>query len=1017
MNRFARIVVVLVLIVGLVTAAGLAALLYLTETDLVRTSVQDQLTKLTGQNVSLGSLKVSFAFPRLIHLKMEGISIRTPEGDELFAADRVVFSPALGPLLKRQLDIESILVDRFRTAVVRQPDGAIRSPFVPVALPRHPGEKPAAGPPAPGETVTPTAARPDSLNWSLKRFQLTDGSVNWVDRCVTPGKEAVISITTLKAELTQLDPSAPIAVKVSGTVGAAGSKESELQVEGTLVASPDRTALEQVALSIAADPLDPQPFRAYVPDRASEGGLLDPVALHARCAWQKGSAPLVDFSLSAKQKAELAAQVSAEGKIALAPESPALGSVTFSATSDALPLKLIRGLLPPSFPLEPTRGVIKGSVQGKWTRAEDWGFHSKFAVEGGELRGPYRAVGGPIRAAVEADLSPMELFISSAEINGTSKMASAKGRIRKPFDASRDFDLTANVVITPALLQAFGVKLPDDLLIEPAMPVRGRVSGTQAKVQFDLTGDLTGATVAFKPFVDKARGQKGSASAKGTWQASANGGKRPRLDAAIFMTASGVAVRPAPNAQGLTGLLLSANSKLAGNGGKVDLKDAALKLKRSVQGPDILGVTGSVVGIGSPDAAVKGTVSAAVDAPLLQALGVPSTGDVTMKGTVPLTAKVDGALNGLTWTIDAPLTSVDIQVKNNFRKPAGLQASAKATLRSSGREIKLASGQITVPGCSVSAQGTLADKQGNFGEVSLETKRANLSNVLSLFPEFKAAPVSGPVDATVRLTKVDSGVRPAGSVRLAAIDYRPEKAHWSLEHITGTINFKGDSVDIPEITGRLAGVIQGPFSVKGSLKEAGSPATMNGAVSVDVGKGRIKADSLLGFISQARVLAETLSNPQTAGSTGDLRDFNYLKGDIKIASGSAKSDNLRLKGADISLGSIASLKLESSDVDMLVGVRTAIPAMEALGKIGPLRQLIDKNRDFLKSTGIDRELQRIGIKLPGGKEEASSDAPATKPTTTVIVRLRGPIATPQVTPVLETSLGKDTAVQLKSLLE
>ncbi|MCA1962303.1 MAG: DUF748 domain-containing protein [Desulfomonile sp.] len=1017
MNRFVRVALVILLIVALVTAAGLAALLYLTETDLVRTSVQDQLTKLSGQNVSLGSLKVSYAFPRLVHLKMEGISVRTPEGEELFAADRVVFSPALGPLLRRRLDIESILVDRFRIAVIRQPDGAIRSPLVPVALPRHPGEKPATGPAPSSETVPPTSAPPTVLNWSLRRFQLTDGSVNWVDRCVIPGKDTMISITALKAELTQQNPSAPIGVKASGKMGTARVKESEIRIEGSLTGSPDRTAIEQVSLSIAADPLDPQLLRAYVPDQAAEGGFLDPIALQAQCAWQKSNAPVVEISLSARQKAEPFAQVSAEGKIALAVQWPGPTHITFSAASEGLPMKLFRGLLPPRFPLEPTQGVVKGSVQGKCGGGDDWIVHCKLEFDDGELRGPYRVMGKPIRAAFEADLSPAELSIGTIEITVPPQIATAKGRVSKPFDESREFDLTTDAIITPALAQALGVKLPEGFLIEPAIPVRGRVWGTQEKIQFDLAGNLTDVAMAFKPFVEKLRGQRGSVSAKGTWLLHVSGTKQPRFDAAVSVNAAGIAVRPMPTAPGLSGLLLSAGSKLTGSDGKVDLKDATLKLKRSAQGPDFLNVTGSMAGLGSSDATVKGAGTVALDAPLLQALGVPPTGDVTLKGGVPLTGKVDGTLTALSWTVDVPLTNLDIQVRNTFRKPAGLQASATAALRISGREIKLVSGQIKTGGCSFSAQGVLADRDGNFGEVFLETKRANIERLLPLFPEFRAVPLSGPIDAAMRLTRTDNGISPTGSVHLAAINHRPDKAHWSLEDITGTIYVKGDSVDIPEISGRLAGVIQGPFSVKGALKEVGSPATMNGALSVDVGKGRIKADSLLGFISQARVLAETLVSPQTAASTGDLRDFNYLKGDITIASGYAKSYNLRLKGADISLGSIGSLKLDSSLVDMIVGVRTAIPAMEALGKIGPLRQLIDRNRDFLKATGIDRELQRMGIKLPSGKEESSSDAPAAKPATTVIVRLRGPIATPQVTPVLETSLGKDTAAQLKSLLE
>lgn len=1017
MKRFARIITVLLVVIGLVAAACVLAIFLLPETDLVRTNVQDQLTQLSGQKVSIGSIKVSLAFPKLAHLNLEGISVQTPEGAELFAADRIVLSPSLGGLLTRRLDIESVVVERFRTSIVRAEDGTIRNPFLPVALPRHPGESKPEAAPASGQSrlkvpPAPATTPPPPVNWSLRRFQLADGRVDWVDRSVTPGKEVLISIAGLSADLTQPDSAGPVSVKVRGKLAASDQRGSEVLIEGSVTASPDRTSLERVVLSLSSDPLDLQTFRGYVPERVSEGGILDPVAVTARCAWQRGEASAVDLSLSAKQKAEPAAQIALEGKLALPTDSNPQGAIAFAARSDGLPLKLFRSMLPQSVPLETAQGVVKGALQGNWVDPGHWNVNGKLALENAEPRAPYRTIGKPIRAVIEADLNPAELSINEAEITGYAKVAAAKGRIRKPLDENPEFDLTGDVLATPELARAFGLKIPEGLHIDGGVPVRGRVFGGVDKVSFDVTGDLTGTRVAFAAFVDKPRGQKGNVAAKGTVQAPVNRAGALKFDASVAVNAAGVAVGTA-GGSGLTGLVLSAQSKVVGRGVKIDLKDAAIKVKRSAQAPDLLAATGIATDVGSPDPTVKAAVTATLDNELLKALGLPSTGDVTIKGAVPISTQVNGALSALTWTVDAPLTAVELGVKDFFRKPAGVQSAVHASLRSVGREVKLASSRLNLAGASFSGHGVLSDRQGKFGEVSFETKGARIERLLALLPKHKGLPLSGPVDATARLAGTDHGIGQTASIRLAGLSFRPDGAQLALDQMTGTIDVNGDSVEIPQISGRIIGMIQAPVAVKGSLKQVGSLAMMNGTLSVDAGKGRIKAESVLGWISQARALARGIVAPQAVGTKGDFRDFNYLKGDVTIASGAAASDNIRLKGADISLGAMGSVRLDTEHLkDTLVAVRTDLSEVqalgEALGQIGPVRELIERHRGLLDA---------VGIKLPQKREAGERGVIPAQALQTVIMRLNGPISNPQKAIVLEASLNKETAARLKNLLE
>src|SRR5208283_1245693 len=105
MRHFRRILIVLLLLAALFVTAVVVGIRFLPETDLIRSRVQDQLSTLTGQGVTLESLKVSWSFPRLISLNVEGISIASQDGKKLASADKLILIPSLALLLKKEVAV------------------------------------------------------------------------------------------------------------------------------------------------------------------------------------------------------------------------------------------------------------------------------------------------------------------------------------------------------------------------------------------------------------------------------------------------------------------------------------------------------------------------------------------------------------------------------------------------------------------------------------------------------------------------------------------------------------------------------------------------------------------------------------------------------------------------------------------------------------------------------------------------------------------------------------------------
>ncbi len=1017
MNRSRRVLLIVLALVFLVVSAVLVAVFVLPETDLIRNRVQQQLTLATGQDVLLGSLKVSPSFPSLVQLTLEGLSVQTPRGEQLFSADRVVLVPGLLRLLRGEVHIESIKLDRFRSSLIRSPNGRIGLPFIPMpstAISAKPSPGVHRGATHKIEGRPPAATRrieqKEPLKWSVERVSLSRGSIDWVDRSEEPGREIVIPIRDIEGELAQAGRANRLAVRLSARLGGPEEDSSPVTLEGTVSLLGHLVRPQQVRLTVAAKKVNLKPFQGYLHRFAPWVEKIDLRGVRAELTWDKGSLPLVLFKGTAGGKRDKKEQMDFEGKVVAGRDFSGVKRIEWKAETDLLPMRFFDGRLPAEFPLDPEHGVIKGGLTGTWESGEQWRGKASFILEKAVPRGRYKALAKEVRVWVQALLKPGEVFIEKLEVSGPKRIATVGGRISEAYSGNPRLELSGQVSLTPQWIKAFGLKLPRSLSLKGLVPVRGNLRGKPGDLWFDVKGDLTKASVSWAQYLEKKSGAKGRVTAKGKFHKKLRkGGKGPILDAVVAIDSAGTAIRFSPGSRWLPRSTVHLGTRIIVTNKRTDLKETVLALSRGSAARQIFRATGEIIGLGASHPFLNGNGEADVDRETLTLVGLDARGTARVRGSSRLKVNVRGRTSKLAWSMDLPVKNLDVSVGRKFRKPGGTPGLFKASGIQSSQGLTVTKAELRLPGALVTGKGQLLDRKGDFRELTLEVKKTDLAKLLRYIPEAKEYRLSGPVTAKLTLTPSKDGIGAHGPIRLAGVAFKPEHAGWLVDKIDGVLRVDGDSLRLEDITGRARGLVKGTFTVNGNLHRFASTETMSGKVSVKAGKGRIKATRLINVLNQARLLAGTFLDPRSRKGKSDLLEFDRLSADFRVNSGTVRTENFRFKGPELSAGAIGTIRLNTQQMDALLGLHTTVISLSVIGSIPGVREALEKS-------GIGKELKRFGITLPGTKNDKAENTGSARTPVTVIVKLNGNVSSPRIEPVLEVSLDKRTAAHLKSLM-
>lgn len=1026
MRHYRKILAIIAVLLVTAVVAAIVAVRFLPETDLIRHSLRDRLSELSGHNVRLGALRVSMAFPNVLSLTLEGVSVSTRDGKSLLHAGRIEFSPSLTSLFSRQVSIESVVIRRLRVVVRRAQDGRVENPFVSESRSRPAeaaGKSREEGTPStasPGESMpekTPPVRDLDQrVKWSINTLKLVDARVDLIDREIVPGEPARTSLDNINCTFHRQKTGSSFALNLDAELIGGHKAKSPIRADGTITMADDFSQLLTANVNASLKSLDLKGIQDYVPPWARVVEQFDVASSHAEITWKSDEDTRIAFKIDVSGKSKEAPQLKFQGLAVMTRDFTALRDIHATGESDRLPLRLFSIYLPQEFPLDSREGTIKASVEGRWASGGEWALQGNVGLEEAVPAGRFKNIAKKVRIWSQSKLTPDLLHLDSLEISSTTTtLATLAGTIKSPLASDREYDLEGRVNFDPAWLGAFGAKLPKDLAIKGTIPIQGRGRGKGERLWVDLTGDVTSTEIKWSPFVEKSPGNKGSISIKGNFVTHrGQRGKREIPEAEVRVGLNAASVRVKPDGPRLSKCAIEFASKILFKSGGTDLKGAVFTLRRGA-GMSMI-ARADLVDVGSESARVNGNAVLNLNRTTLALTGLDLPRGAEVIGNTELRAGFQGSMKALDWSVDVPLTHLDIQVNDAFRKPGGVKGGLSASGKWALEELTMTAGKLTLPGLTVTGNGTLRDKTGSFRGLTLSARKVELKQVARLLPSLSDKGVSGETDLTVHLRPSNNGVSANGKARLLNVNYHPANAAWKMENVRGTLESDGSFLESPGLTGEIKGPVEGPLTVKGKLSRIQSPDSMNGRVSLNMGKGRVQTGRLQRALGKARSVLDAIARPGTASTVRDGLEFESATGSITIGSGIAKTENIQMKGSDLNLGAIGSCRLNNTNLDLLLGIKTYTIAPSVIGKIPGVKKLVKQHEGLLKALGIDKELKRLGVDEPDKDKEEANQGEIKRTAVTVLLKLTGQASSPDVVPVLESALSKDTAVRMKSLL-
>lgn len=1039
MSRMRKIVFLCLILVVIVITGISALVILLPDSDLVRVRAEKELSDITGQEVTIGSLKISPSLTGIIHMTAKEVSVKGVNNERLFSAEQVTFAPAIRPLLNKEISVDTITVSGFRVTLWRNKDGNLRLPEI---IKDGTKSNSAGSKPNGGITITPTpqtasakSTRPlnseppdatneassgDKVTLLIKKVNLVDGRLDWVDLRVWPGKQTLMSVEKVNGVIRQTSHK-KYDVDLDSVIMSSGQKCGDLKMFGDISFLEGLNELVSLDIESHISNLTLDPFKAYIPPKASLLKEFEKGKIKSRISWKQGASAKIMVDSELEEVGERPAKLDLDGTINVSTVYWIVEKVSFTAETDFLPLRHISASIPENALIDPLLGVVKAGIKGDYFSKYKWHATGSLRIDGAILKPPYRSLAQKARIWSQFTVSPAKLDIESLEISGARPIAQIKGSVASPFSSASSFDLTGKISADDNWLKKFAISAPTDLSVKGPLPITGRVRGTKRELWLDLTANLNTAKITWASQFIKNPKSKGRVSLKGKLIPSkyTKSGKN-YLNSVVRIGLANTDLRLSQKGKWLNSTEIQSTGKLALVRGALDFTDGVLKVRQAGEPGDLISISFDARDILSSDPQIKGALEALIDRRIPSCAGVELADSIKLGGSALLSGEFTRERTAWNWSAHADLKHLDVEIGSMLRKPVGVPGELTAKGRWGRDGLILDDSRLDLPGFPIRVRGVLLDKESRFSEVDIHTINADLKNVRAFMPPLAPIPLSGAIEAALSFHPDEQGhIKPSGIVRLLSVKYSPGPGAWRLIDTKGKVVIQGYSMNFPELTGMVQGNIEGPAKISGSLSDITSVKTINGKVSVSVGPGSLAVKSLVNIISKAKSFIDAITGNYPKGSKGksDALRFKYFGGDFDVKYGKAASENFRLRGGDIKAAAIGSIDLSSQNLEAVTGLYTEVKGIGNIGEIPVVKKQLEKYSGILKSTGLAKELKRFGIKVPDSKEP-QKEIPKTKPTpVTVFMRVYGPLASPDATPVLEQTLPPKITSKLKSMMK
>jgi hypothetical protein len=278
--------------------------------------------------------------------------------------------------------------------------------------------------------------------------------------------------------------------------------------------------------------------------------------------------------------------------------------------------------------------------------------------------------------------------------------------------------------------------------------------------------------------------------------------------------------------------------------------------------------------------------------------------------------------------------------------------------------------------------------------------------------------LSGPIRGTLVLSGGATQNEPQinGTIHLVSLNYRPLNSPLTFEKINGAVQVTGTRIESKQIKGLVKGTVDAPVKASINLSGLENLGTLRGGVSVSAGPGKLSAGRLRSILAGAQTFIEPLLNQDKKNMSFNPFELESLTADLQIDDGVVKTENLKLKTSELTMGAIAKANLKSQQFEALSYIKASTAPLSAIGSLPMVKDIIKKNEGFLKATGLDKELRKLGIDASKDPANDAPEQPKKENTLNLIIKIAGLWAEPTISPLMENALQRSQLNQLKSLV-
>jgi hypothetical protein len=369
-----------------------------------------------------------------------------------------------------------------------------------------------------------------------------------------------------------------------------------------------------------------------------------------------------------------------------------------------------------------------------------------------------------------------------------------------------------------------------------------------------------------------------------------------------------------------------------------------------ITGPFV--ATVQVSRFGSKDASLEGKGNLTLNfIPLVTDKSAENSG-LRVKGRAPFAIKFSGNSTKAVWSTALDLTGLELASEGRPMKPADAKAQVDGAGRWSPDGLVLDVGHLKAPGLAVTARGLFLDRDGAFGKLNVDLKSADAGELFSHDKLLSRMGISGMLKASLVMENSQSGPRNSGSIYLSSLKCYPKGAYWNLNIIRGKVEFSDQVVTVSDVAGRINGYVESSFLVSGSLKNARSFDGLSGNFTLAMGKGKVKGDRIVPVLTTSHSLLANIIKPRPVAMKGDFIEFDEVRADFAMQAGQLITNNFQMKGQQIFTAALSSLKVDTLELNAVLGIQTNVIGSETLEAVPGLKELMESRREKLPKVPV-----------------------------------------------------------------